>query len=121
MASGGNPLKIRFLGAAGTVTGSKYLVSTDRERVLVATRTLDLTRVRIEGARLAEVVEAQVGDRDVLLEFGHPRHELTQALGEHHVVVADAQQIREQRRVHICPTSSGMDAPGRWRNKPAGR
>ena len=29
------PLKLTFLGGAGTVTGSKYLIETERQRVLI--------------------------------------------------------------------------------------
>jgi hypothetical protein len=63
------------------------------------------------------VVEGEVGEGNILLEFRAAGHPLGQALPDHEIVVSMPEQIHEEwrrpgsrlcRLVHIWPTSSGM-------------
>ena len=106
--------------------GELTLGTQHRKVVLRPPRTLSTGGIGVDGSCLAEEVDPDVGQRDVLLEFGPVRDPLPQALGQNEVVVGVAQQIREQRRLdltgralrltgnnrlgpsHIFPTSSGI-------------
>jgi hypothetical protein len=99
------------------------LVAEVRQVVLVAAPALDLPRVRQEGAGLAELVEADVGQRQVLLELRRPADPPAHPLGGDQRVVAEGEEVvdvnrRVRRRAvlttaavarvaHRCSTPSG--------------
>ena len=63
-----------------------------RKCVLVAARAFDLARISEPHPRLAEEVEAHVRERDVFLEDRTLADPFAEALREHEVAVAEAQQ-----------------------------
>ena len=66
--------------------------------VLAAPLALDLAGIGVEQPRLADQVERQVGERDVLLQHGRPPRPLRQPMPEHQRVVGEGHDIVEQRR-----------------------
>ena len=93
------------------------LVAQVGEVVLGAAGALDLAGVGQQGARLAEQVERDVGQRDVLLELRRAGDPLAEPLGEDERVVAEPEGVRRERRrgacvptglAHRCCTSAGM-------------
>ena len=62
----------------------------------------------VEQAGLADQVEADVGQRDVLLEDGAVPAPLGIALAEDQGIVGEVQQVVGGGAHHMCPTSSGM-------------
>ena len=84
------------------------------ERVLVAALALDRRRIGVERPRLADEVERDVRERDVLLEHRRVAAPFGQTMPEHERIVGEAQRVLHERRVggrdgghHMCPTSSG--------------
>ena len=79
--------------------------------VLRAAAAVERGGVRIQGARLAEQVESDVGERDILLQRGCARRPLRQAVREHERVVGEVQHADaglRRDRAHSCFTSLGM-------------
>ena len=66
-----------------------------RQRVLVAPLPFDLAGALQEQRRLADEVERDVGERDVLLEDRRVPAPLGQPVAQHEPVVAEPQQILE--------------------------
>ena len=66
-----------------------------RERVLVATLPFHLAGELEQQRRLADQVERDVGERDVLLEDRPVAAPLRQPMAEHQPVVAEAEQVLE--------------------------
>jgi hypothetical protein len=62
----------------------------------------------VEQARLADQVEADVGQGDVLFEDGAVPAPLGIALAEDQGIVGEVQQVVDGRAHYMCPTSSGI-------------
>ncbi len=96
-------------------------VAQERELVLaaalVAEARLDFARIGEPHPALPQQVEADVGERDVLLDDGTVADPLAQPLRQHDVGVAQPLQVLEQRlvRFHMCFTSSGIGKNVGWR------
>src|SRR5215472_11839539 len=78
-------------------------IAEEGERVLAALNIgepcLHLARVRIPEARLAEQVEPDVGERDVLLQYRPVPDPLAESLRQHEWTVAESQEIVEELTV----------------------
>ncbi len=83
------------------------IVAPEGEVVLVPPRTLHCAGVGEHQARDAELVEGDVGQRDVLLHLGGPGRPLAQPLRGDQRVVADAERVLEHIRGHRCLAPSG--------------
>ncbi len=68
-----------------------------RQRVLVAPLPLDLAGQLQEARRLPDEVERDVGERDVLLEDRPVPAPLRQPVPEHQPIIAEPEQVLEQR------------------------
>ena len=71
------------------------------QRVLVAAGALQLARVGQQQPGRAELVERDVGQRDVLLHLGRARRPLAEPLGGDQRVVAEPQHVRRPRRSQV--------------------
>ena len=87
-----------------------------RERILVASLAFDLAREPQEHRRLADQVERDVRERDVLLEDRTVTAPFGQPVAEHQAVVAEPQQILEQRVRRLAPAAR---SDGRRRHTPS--
>jgi len=78
---------------------------------------LDFARVGEPHARLSEEIEPDVGERDVFFEHRTVAGPFAEALREHQIAVAEAQQVIEESFVvrHRCFTPSGMGKNVGWR------
>ena len=83
------------------------LVAPVGQVVLVAALPLQLTGVRQQRPRLAEQVETDVGQREVLLELGRPADPPAHPLGGDQGVVGEAQDVVGVGGRHRCSTPSG--------------
>ena len=108
-------MRVIAVGLLGELQVAKCgAVAQERELVLAAALAgvarLDLARVAQPQARLAEEVEADVGERDVLLQHRPVADPFAEALREHEVRVAQAQQVFERAlaSTQMCFTSSGI-------------
>ena len=93
-----------------------------RERIFVAPRALDLPGIGEQQARLADEVQREVGEAEVLLEGRRVADPLPEPLSEHQARIREAQHVAEQVRAagpvaprghcrrcaHRFFTSSGM-------------
>ena len=90
-------------------------IAQERELVLAAPDArrlrLDILRVREPQPRLAQEVEADVGQRDVLLEDRPLADPLGQPLREHEAVVGEPQHVVERAR--SVDTSAASGRPSR--------
>jgi hypothetical protein len=81
------------------------------EIVLAAPGILHHGRVLVERARLPDIVERQIGERDVLLQRGRVPAPFRQAMADDERIVGKPQQVLKKWGWglvhHICPTSSG--------------
>ena len=81
------------------------------ERVRVAPVCFDLGGVAQPELGLADQIESDIGDRQVFLDGRTQPTQFRQAVPQDQAVVAQAQQVFEQRCVgchHIFPSSSGI-------------
>ena len=69
-----------------------------RELVLVVALAFDLRGVRVQFARLAEQVEADIGERHVLFHHGRVAAPFRQPVPQNQRVVGAAQRVQHQRR-----------------------
>ena len=97
-------------------------ISQEGERVLVAPAAFELAGIREEQPRLADEIEREIGEPQVLLERRRMANPLSEALAEHKRGVGKAQDVdaarllrrhtgrpgHRQRRAHRFLTSSGM-------------
>ena len=81
------------------------VVAQVRQGVLVARFALQFARVGQQQAGDPELVQRDVGERDVLLQLGCPRAPLGEALRRDQRVVTEAQYLFEGG--HRCATPSG--------------
>ena len=72
-----------------------------RQVVLGPSLPLDGRHMGVEGPGHAEVIEGEVAEGDVLLQFRRIRDPLAETLGQNHVVVGMGHQARQMRRVEI--------------------
>ena len=76
--------------------------------------TVDLTRIPEKMLGNPEMIEGDVGERQILFELGTARDPLREPLRHDEAVVAVAENVARQRARdgygvhHMCPTSSGM-------------
>jgi hypothetical protein len=89
------------------------VVAQVRQRVLVPARPLQFAGVRQQQSGGAELVQGDVGQRDVLLQLRRGGHPLAEPLRGDQRVVAEPQQVRHRGlrgyvgRVHRCAAPSG--------------
>ena len=89
------------------------LVTHEGVVVLGAAGAVELGGARVHRARLAEQVERDVRQRDVVLERRRPRRPLREPVREHEAIVRDAQRVDGRRagdhEGHSCCTSFGIE------------
>src|SRR6188768_244050 len=83
------------------------LLAPIRERILAATLALELARVRQEEPSLAEEVERDVREPEILLERRRVPDPFAEPLREHQVRVGQPQDVPATGRQSVF-TSSGM-------------
>jgi hypothetical protein len=99
-------IPVRLLGERQVAV--LVLVAEIGQRILVAAAPLDFAGVRQQQARLADQVEREVGETEVLFERRRVPDPFAETLTEHEARVAETQQVLEQRGVHRFLTSSGI-------------
>ncbi len=65
--------------------------------ILAAAAALDFTRIGQQQPRLADQIERDIGQAQILFERGRMSHPFAQPLPEHQAQVAEAQHVAEQR------------------------
>ena len=91
------------------------LLAQERDFVLAAAAALDLTRIGEEQPRLADEIQRNVGEPQILLERRRMADPFAEPLSEHQAEIAETQHIPVQQtrdigrgRAHRVLTSSGM-------------
>ena len=93
---------VRLLGK--TQVQEILRIAQEREIVLGAAAAVRLRRIREQVSRLAEQVERDVGEREILLERRRVADPLAETLRQDQARVADSERVRTHRFL----TSSGM-------------
>ena len=88
---GGGKVAVRLLDQQHVAVG--MLVAQEGEVVLVAPLALDDAGMSVEQPRLANEVERQIGERDVLLQHRRVTRPLRQPVPEHQRIVGKAQRV----------------------------